>query len=340
VAEGLARTLEEMARHDVDVLMLGREANARFVSDATRLWLAGTRPFAPGCVVVRETAAVHLLSVTDFGVPADIPTERLYPMSWNPATIMDAVAAIPGVATARRIGVDGLTPLFDELVAARFPRVELIDGEAVMRVARRVKTPTEVERIRAAIAVATEAMAAAIGALRPGVRERELKGLFEERMCRLGTTTPAFEGAFCVVDGDSPIRRVATDRRIESGDLVAMSAGALLDGWEGSLARTWACAPPPATAPERWSLARAEHARLLEACRAGRRVGEVRAAAPGADVHGVGLGYEGLEDDAALEPGMVVQIELETAGVLVGDTALIGPDHPELLTTFPSPGVA
>jgi hypothetical protein len=55
VAEGLERTLGEMGRRHVDVLVLGREANARFVSGATRLWLAGTRPFAPGCVVVRET---------------------------------------------------------------------------------------------------------------------------------------------------------------------------------------------------------------------------------------------------------------------------------------------
>src|SRR2546430_12168606 len=100
-----------MARRDVDVLVLGREGNARFVSGATRLWLAGTRPFAPGCVVVRETGAVHLLSVTDFGVPSDIPRERLYPMSWNPMNIMGEVAAIPAVSTARRIGVDGLTPL-------------------------------------------------------------------------------------------------------------------------------------------------------------------------------------------------------------------------------------
>ena len=72
MAEGLTRALDEMARQDVDVLVLGREGNARFVSGATRLWLAGTRPFAPGCVVVRETGAVHLMSTTDFGVPDEI----------------------------------------------------------------------------------------------------------------------------------------------------------------------------------------------------------------------------------------------------------------------------
>jgi Xaa-Pro aminopeptidase len=338
VAEGLARALDEMARQHVDVLVLGREGNARFVSEATRLWLAGTRPFAPGCVVVRETGAVHLLSVTDFGVPADIPAERLYPMSWNPVRIMTEVAAIPGVSNARRIGVDGLTPLFEQLFPAALPDAQLVDGEIVMRAARRVKSPAEVDRIRAAVAVTEGAMAAVVEALRPGVRERELKGVFEERMCALGTTTPAFEGAFCVVDDDGPIRRLVSDRTIADGDLVAMSAGALVDGREGSLARTWPCGRLGAPPRDRLSEWHREWAGLVGECRPGALVRQLRGKA-GSSAHGVGLGYEGLEDNAVLEAGMVVQLGLEATGVLGGDMVLIGETGAEQLTTFAYPTV-
>ena len=220
VAEGLPRALDEMARQNVDVLLLGREGNARFVSGATRLWLAGTRPFAPGCVVVRETGEVHLMSVTDFGVPDGIPPSSLYPMSWNPVNIMGAVDAIPGVSDARRIGVDGLTPLFEQLFTATFPGAHLADGEAVMRAARRVKSAREIESIRAAVSVAEDALGAAIHALQPGVREVELKGAFEERMCVRGTTTPAYEGAFCVVDGETVVPLLAAQdfKRVGDGD--------------------------------------------------------------------------------------------------------------------------
>jgi Xaa-Pro dipeptidase len=331
----LARTLNEMARRDVDVLMLGREGNARFVSEATRLWLAGTRPFAPGCVVVRETAAVHLLSVTDFGVPRDIPTVRLYPLSWNPANIVSAVTAVPGVSSAERVGVDGMTPLFDQLLTATLPGAELVDGEAVMRAARRVKSSAEVERIRAAISVAEDAFGAAVDALRPGIRECELKGVFEGRMCRLGTTTPAFEGAFCVVDGDGPIRRLTSDREIVAGDLVAMSAGVLLDGWEGSLARTWPCGAPAAEHRDRRARWDAQWTSLVDRCRPHARVGDLRATA-GVSVHGVGLGYEGLEDDAVLEPGATIQVELASAGFLGADVLVIGDRGAEPLAAFPS----
>jgi Xaa-Pro aminopeptidase len=335
VAEGLARALDEMARLDVDVLVLGREGNARFVSDATRLWLAGTRPFAPGCVVVRETGAVHLLSVTDFGVPPEIPPDRLYPMSWNPANIMGAVGAIPGVSGAQRIGVDGLTPLFEQLFAAAFPNAQLADGEAVMRAARKVKSSAEVERIRAAISVAEDALGAAVEALRPGVREVELKGVFEERMCRRGTSTPAFEGTFCVIDGDEQIRRLVSDRRMAEGDRVALSAGVLRDGWEGSLARTWPCGESTTELRDRRSRWDGAWASLVDRCHAGVHAAELEASARGTSVHGAGLGYEGIDNATPLEPGMVIRLELEAHGILGADLLLIGDDDAEVLSAFP-----
>ena len=39
------RALDQMAAHDLDVLVLGRQANVRYVTGAPQLWVAGTRPF-------------------------------------------------------------------------------------------------------------------------------------------------------------------------------------------------------------------------------------------------------------------------------------------------------
>jgi Xaa-Pro aminopeptidase len=220
------------------------------------------------------------------------------------------------------------------MFSATFPNSELTDGEAVMRAARRVKSPAEIAYIRAAIAVAEDALGAAVDALRPGVREADLKGVFEEQMCSSGTTTPAYEGAFCVVDHGRPIRRIASDRVVGDGDLVAMSAGVLLDGWEGSLARTRPCGAPSADHHDHASRWNAQWASLVDRCRSGALVGDLRTTT-GVAVHGVGCGYEELEDDAVLEPGIVVELELETAGILAADTFLIGDDRLERLTTFP-----
>ena len=41
--------------NDLDLLVLGRQANIRYVTGTPQLWTAGTRPFGPGCVLVRES---------------------------------------------------------------------------------------------------------------------------------------------------------------------------------------------------------------------------------------------------------------------------------------------
>ena len=211
---GKERVLEEMAREGVDVVLLGREGNARYVSGARRLFLAGERAFAPGCVVVRESGEVHLLSNTDFGIPAAIPHRNLYPTSWTPATLVARVLAIPGLAQAKTIGVDGLTPLFEALL----PNDELVDGEAIMRTARRIKTPDEVDLIRAAATVANTMMTAALDAVAAG---KPVKAVAMEAMASHGVTTAAFEPR---VDRD--------------GDRVTVAVGVLRDGWEADLTRS------------------------------------------------------------------------------------------------------
>ncbi|HEX6312106.1 MAG TPA: M24 family metallopeptidase [Acidimicrobiia bacterium] len=329
----LDRVLAEMARADVDVMVLGREANARYVSGANRLFLAGTRAFAPGCAVVRATGAVHLLSVTDEGVPAEIPPERLYPLSWNPVNLVGAVAAAPGANGARRVGVDGLTPLFEQLLTAAFPESDLVDGEMLMRRVRRVKSPEDVAALRVAVGVVEDALGAAVEALRPGVTERELLGVFEEARCAGDAPVPAFQGVFCVVDGGRS-RRFVGDRVVESGDLVAMRAGALVDGWEGSLARTYACGEGAAEHRARVRDWQTAWSTVTGALGPGARVGDLRAA-EGVTVHGVGLGYEGLADDEVLEPGMVVEVEVERAGVVGADMFVLETGTAEPLTRFP-----
>ena len=87
------RALAQMEKHDLDVLVLGRQANVRYVSGAPQLWVAGTRPFGPTCVVVRKTGAIHLLSTWDEGVPEDIPHENLYGIAWNP---MNTISVLQG----------------------------------------------------------------------------------------------------------------------------------------------------------------------------------------------------------------------------------------------------
>ncbi|HZP31303.1 MAG TPA: M24 family metallopeptidase [Acidimicrobiia bacterium] len=314
--EHLARTLAAMSDADVDVLLLGRSPNVRYVSGANQLALAGTRPFAPACVVVLGTGAVHLLATTDDGVPPDIPNDHLFPTSWNPATIVGHVASVPGVTGARRIGVDGMTPLMDGLLRGALGGAEWVDGESLLRGVRRVKSEADLVGLRAALAVAHDALGAVRDALRPGAAEVTLKAAFERRMAERGVTTPSVEGQFnSVFPGDGALAK---------GELVPVRAGVVADGWEGTVATTFVCADPP-----RERTARLDD--VLARCRAGATVGDLRNAADGVTVDGVGLGHEELADGDVLEPAMTLTIERSAADVLSGVTVVVTADGYEPL---------
>lgn len=353
------RALDQMAAHDLDVLVLGRQANVRYVTGAPQLWVAGTRPFGPTCVVVRETGAVHLLSTWDEGVPDDIPHENLYGISWNPMNTMSALQRIDGAASARRVGTDALSPVFAQLLPTAFPNAQLVDGELAMRAARRVKTAEEIAAVRESVAVAESALAAAVEELRPGVSEQALAGVVLEASAAGGVSTPSNQDVAWVTSRTHPWRRAHGDGRIQDGDLVAFSAGVLAGGYVGEVGRTWPAGkshvPDGAAALyRRWD---SLWGRLFDACRPGAGAAELLAAYRAAGepdppmpvARGLGMGFDppvvskhlpATAADERLEPGMVLAVTgyvwEEGVGAVFGrEAVLITADGSEVLTASP-----
>ena len=162
-----ARVFAAMDLAGLDALVLGRRDDVAYATGARALWTAGTRPFGPACVLVAAGGTTHMLSPWDAGVPPEIPFEHLFGVTWNPAVMYGALAAVPGLPDARRVGVDawsrGSTRFLSRLGAAVVPADDL------MRSARAVKMPAEVVRIAAAVSVARSGLEAAAAAIRGGV---------------------------------------------------------------------------------------------------------------------------------------------------------------------------
>jgi Xaa-Pro dipeptidase len=353
------RALAQMDAHDLDVLVLGRQANVRYFSGAPQLWVAGTRPFGPICTVIRSTGEIHLNSTWDEGIPDDIPHDHLYGLAWNPMTLIEVLRGIEGTATARRVGTDALTPSFAKLLPMAFPNAELVDGELAMRAARRIKTPDEVAILRGALGVAEDSLAIAVGELHGGTVEQALTGVMLEAQAAGGVSTPATQEGAWVTSREHPWRRARSDGRIENGDLVAFSAGVLADGYVGEVGRTWPVGdvegPEVPALYDRWN---ALWDRLAAACRPGQPASDLLAAYEGSNeplppmpvAHGLGLGFDSpvvtpqLQQTAAeaiLEPGMVLSVTgyvwQEGVGAVFGrEAVLVTPDGPEVLTSSPS----
>ena len=351
------RLLDAMEAHDLDVLVLGRVANIRYASGVPILWNAGTRPFGPGCIVVRATDEVFLLSTWDEGVPEEIPRDHLYGITWNPMNYVSLLKDIAASARPHRIGTDAMSPLFAQLLPMAFGDAEIVDAGPALRRARRTKTPEEVKAIRAAIDIAEDALAVAVDELRSGGTERELTGTFMDAMASTGVTTPATQD---VVRVTTPGTTEPRGRRtVRTGDLVSFDAGVVAAGYAGEVGRTWPAdldeASPAVLDLYRRSDELWDH--LLDACRPGAPAAALLDAYPAAGeplpatpvARGIGLGFDDpvivrdLPETAAaemLDPGVVLVV----TGVVTDDTVgsvvtheviLMTPEGPEMLTSSP-----
>ncbi|OMC21084.1 M24 family metallopeptidase [Mycobacterium colombiense] len=350
------RALAQMEEHGLDILVLGRQANIRYVTGAPQLWIAGTRPFGPMCVLVRATGDIYLNSTDDEGVPEEIGHDHLYGLAWNPMTLIDVLKKVDGAEAARRVGTDAITPTFAALLPEAFPNAELVDAEPAMRAARRIKTPGEIAAMDQALRVAEHGLATALGALAPGVSERTLAGVMMEAMAAGGVSTPATQDAAWVTSREQPWRRAAA-HEVDPGDLVAFAAGALANGYVAEVGRTW---PVGDTADARALFERSNglYDKMLAACRPGASTRDLVTAyaAAGEPVppmpvaHGLGLGFDppvvsetlvAAGEHDVLEAGMVLAItgyvwQRGVGAVFRRDTVHITESGVEVLTTSPS----
>jgi Xaa-Pro aminopeptidase len=295
-----ARVLAAMEEADVDLLIVGREGNARYVSGAPRLWTAGSRAFGPGCVFVRESGAVHLLSTWDEGIPEEIPHENLYGITFNAMNFVKVLSKIEGAATARRVATDSMSGSSANLLPKAFPSAELVDGEPMLRQVRRVKSPEEIEAIRASVRVAEQSLGAAAEALVPGVTERQLTAIFMEAMAVAGVTTPSGQDVAWITSRQDPWRRTDRDAPAQPGDLVAFEAGVVLGGYAGEVGRTYVVGGAGDIDPELARRSGELWERLLHACRVGAPLTDLLGAYDAAGVpsppmpvaRGLGLGFD------------------------------------------------
>jgi len=355
------RALAQMDEHGLDILVLGRQANIRYVTGAPQLWIAGTRPFGPMCVLVRATGDIYLNSTDDEGVPEEIGHDHLYGLAWNPVTLIDVLKKVDGAESARRVGTDAITPTFAALLPEAFPNAELVDAEPAMRAARRIKTPDEIAAMDTARRIAQHGLATALGELAPGVSERTLAGVMMEAMAAGGVSTPATQDAAWVTSREHPWRRAHAHPEVRPGDLVAFAAGALANGYVVEVGRTWPAGDAlDGAAHKLFGRSNTLYDKMLAVCRAGAASDDLLAAYDAAGeprppmpiAHGLGLGFDppvvsetlvAAGEHDQLEAGMVLAItgyvwQHGIGAVFRRDTVHITEDGVDVLTSSPSWG--
>jgi Xaa-Pro aminopeptidase len=206
-------------------------------------------------------------------------------------------------------------------------RIELVPAGGVVEAERAIKEPGEVERIRAAAALADAVYAWLGDQGLVGRTEKAVAAALEQHMRELGAEGPSFASIVASAERGALPHATPADVPIAADTLVTLDIGARLDGYCSDCTRTWATGMPPDDLVEAYALVQQAQAASLAAVRpgpAGKAVDAVArdiiASAGHGEHFGHGLGHGvGMEvheaprlartADAALVAGHVVTVE-------------------------------
>jgi methionyl aminopeptidase len=204
-----------------------------------------------------------------------------------------------------------------------------------------IKTPGEIQAMRAAGQVVAQILAAVQDQAKAGMRLTELDEIARHVLARAGAVSPflgyqpgfapvPFPAVICTSVNDAALHGIPGRYRLTDGDLLSVDCGAVLDGWAADAAVSFTIGPPGPDDARLIATTRAALRAGIAAAVPGGRIGDISAAIGAAgraagygictDFGGHGVGRAMHEDPhipnegppkrgRRLVPGLVIAIE-------------------------------
>ncbi len=371
--ERRAKVLAAMKKRDIDGLITMSQTAGDYISGAADLHVFGGG--IGRTVYFPADGQVWTTVIVPDWIPADIPDDHLLEFPWDVNLIRQHVQqafgsiAVKGAKIAVVLNQRQGWDVLNEVLRG----ATIVAGDELIEEAMMTKTQDELLLLKHSLAITEAAFYDVVRALRPGVREVQLMGIYHKRAGDLGSSAAETEGTFCVTPRfkdprlvhfqGAPYNRLTTvERSLEEGDLVCLSAGAryIPGDYNAELGRTWYCTyetkPPPAALDlyKEWDEV---FNRMLEVCRPGKTAADLRRACNGIGLvperyvaHGIGMGFqppivgtylgEAVEERYELKPDMVLVLEPYTwregvGGFQAKQMVHITADGPKVWGQFP-----
>jgi Xaa-Pro aminopeptidase len=335
-----------LAGRKLDALLVSSAANIRYLTGFTG---------SSGLVLLGQNSTV-LFTDPRYGIQASEEASCAVRV-WR-GSPYDALAKWLRGKGIRRLGVEKKHLSHDSFLSLKEQTpsgLRLAPVAGLVEDLRMVKSPEEIDLIRRAVRLNSEAYEGVIQRARPGISELDLAAELEYRMRRLGAEKPAFETIVASGRRSALPHASPTSKLLGHNELLLVDMGATRDGYSSDMTRVAFFGRPGARV-------RKLHRAVLEALEAAKAAVREGVAAETVDgaarrvlkalglnrafVHacGHGLGLEiheaprlGRRNKARLKVGMAVTLEpgvylQEFGGIRIEDTVVVTRSGCEVLT--------
>ncbi|ASJ09184.1 peptidase M24 [Thermococcus siculi] len=314
-------------------------------------YFTGSSPVLGGYLVVTPDDAVFLVPELEYEEAREtskVPVEKF-------KTGKDLYERLSSFKLGK-LGIEGRTSFSTiQTLKEKAGVNDFATVDDVIKDLRIIKTKEELEVIEAACRIADMAMMAALEEISEGRREREIAAKMEYVMKMNGAEKPAFDTIIASGWRSALPHGIASDKRIEKGDLVVIDEGALYRHYHSDMTRTIVVGSPNEKQREIYEIVLEAQKKGVEAARPGMTAKELDTIVR--DViaeygygdyfihstgHGVGLQIHewprvSQQDETVLKPGMVITVEPgiyipKFGGVRIEDTIVITENGAKRLT--------
>ncbi len=183
------------------------------------------------------------------------------------------------IGSAARVAVqDQMWARFALGLQAALDPAQVVAAGPVMAALRRVKSPDEIDRLRAAASAADDAMIAITGERFAGRTEAEVSGRIRELLIGAGHDDAGFAIVASGPNSASP-HHEADERTIRAGDAIVLDIGGTRDGYASDTSRTAFVGEPPAEFTALFNVLREAQRAACDAVRPGTPAAAVDAVA-------------------------------------------------------------
>ena len=326
--ERISRLQQRLRRRKLQAFLVTQPENRRYLSGFTAL--DHSIQESSGALLVPARGAPLLLTDSRFQLQAEQECSGLTISLYRRGLASLLCHLLPDMQV-RRLGFESHYCLYGTAVRLKDrlaeAGIELVATRDLVEQLRIIKDADEIAVIRRSVALNEQVFRLVHATIEPGMTEQEIALALELTMRELGAERPSFETIVAFGEHAAHPHAVPTDRILQSGDLVLIDMGLVLEGYCSDMTRTFAVGEPSSQFRERVRLVRRAQLAGIRTIRAGVTGREVDRAARRviADAgfgkyfqhalgHGVGLAVHEEPRLSAfsrrkLRPGMVVTVE-------------------------------